>query len=291
MDSLPTAHCPLPTAHCLIDYLVVGHITQDLTPQGIVPGGTAAYAALTARSLGCSVAVVTACAPHAVLGPLADFPLICLPSPDSTTFENLYTPSGRQQVLRALAAPLDFAALPPEWRAPAILHLGPVAREVDPDWLGRFPGALVCLTPQGWLRQWDSDGRVSRAEWPQAEHWLAQAAAAVISVEDVNNDEATLHDFAHACPVLAVTEGERGSRVYWNTHVRRIPAPSVAALDPTGAGDVYAAAFFVRLRETRDPYEAGRFATQLAAVSVTRPGLAGAPTPAEAAAARTEVLG
>ena len=65
----------------------------------------------------------------------------------------------------------------------------------------------------------------------------------------------------------------------------------MAALDPTGAGDVYAAAFFVRLRETRDPYEAGRFATQLAAVSVTRPGLAGAPTPAEAAAARTEVLG
>ena len=42
-----------------VDYLVVGHITQDLTPDGPRLGGTATYSALTARALGLQVGVVT----------------------------------------------------------------------------------------------------------------------------------------------------------------------------------------------------------------------------------------
>jgi sugar/nucleoside kinase (ribokinase family) len=44
---------------------------------------------------------------------------------------------------------------------------------------------------------------------------------------------------------------------------------------------VYAAAFFSRLYTTRDPWEAARFATQLAAYSVTRSGLDSIPTQEE----------
>ena len=33
-----------------LDYLVVGHVARDLTPQGPQLGGTVAYAALTARA-------------------------------------------------------------------------------------------------------------------------------------------------------------------------------------------------------------------------------------------------
>ena len=60
--------------------------------------------------------------------------------------------------------------------------------------------------------------------------------------------------------------------------------------DATGAGDVFAAAFFVRLLETRDPWEAARFANRVAAVSVTRPGLQGIPTPTEVQQCLIEVL-
>ena len=49
-------------------------------------------------------------------------------------------------------------------------------------------------------------------------------------------------------------------------------------MDATGAGDIFATAFFIRLQETRDPWEAARFATQLSARSVTRAGLDGIPT-------------
>ena len=42
-----------------VDYLVIGHITVDLTPSGPALGGSAAYAALTARALGLRVGIVT----------------------------------------------------------------------------------------------------------------------------------------------------------------------------------------------------------------------------------------
>jgi hypothetical protein len=35
-----------------VDYLVIGHVAHDLTPEGWRLGGTAAYSALTARALG-----------------------------------------------------------------------------------------------------------------------------------------------------------------------------------------------------------------------------------------------
>ena len=63
--------------------------------------------------------------------------------------------------------------------------------------------------------------------------------------------------------VLAVTEGNRGARLFWHGDVRRFLPVEVQEVDPTGAGDVFAAAFFTRLYTTRDPWEAARFATQL----------------------------
>jgi sugar/nucleoside kinase (ribokinase family) len=60
--------------------------------------------------------------------------------------------------------------------------------------------------------------------------------------------------------------------------------------DPTGAGDIFAAAFFVRLYLTRDPWESARFANQIAATSVTRGGLDGVPTQEEVQENLIEVL-
>jgi sugar/nucleoside kinase (ribokinase family) len=61
-------------------------------------------------------------------------------------------------------------------------------------------------------------------------------------------------------------------------------------VDATGAGDVFAAAFFIRLQATRDPWEAARFATSIASRSITRPGLEGIPTRAEIESSLMEVL-
>jgi len=66
--------------------------------------------------------------------------------------------------------------------------------------------------------------------------------------------------------------------------------PQVQELDATGAGDIFAAAFFARFHQTRDPWEAARFAVNLAAHSVTRPGLSGIPTRTEIEHCKMEVL-
>ena len=100
----------------------------------------------------------------------------------------------------------------------------------------------------------------------------------MISREDVGGDEEWIEAMAHQTRILAVTEAEAGAVLYWNGDRRRFRAPEVEELDATGAGDIFATAFFIRLFATRDPWEAARFATQLSARSVTRMSLEGIPT-------------
>jgi len=61
-------------------------------------------------------------------------------------------------------------------------------------------------------------------------------------------------------------------------------------IDITDAGDIFAAAFFLRLYTTRDPWESARFATMLSAYSVTRVGFEGIPTPEEIRDCMVEVF-
>ncbi len=273
-----------------VDYLLVGHITVDLTPEGSRVGGTVTYAASMARALGLRVGIVTSWAAEIPLGPLQDIPVINFLADQSSTFENIYTPHGRVQKLHSVASSLDYYHIPEPWRSAGIVHLAPVAQEVEPGIVRNFASSLVGVTPQGWLRSWDQQGRVHASEWPEADFVLQRSGAAVISIEDVEGNEERVDEMAAACRVLAVTEGKDGARLYWNGDVRRFRPPEVEAVDETGAGDVFAAAFFARLFVTRDPWEAARFATSLASISVTRPGLEGIPTPEEIQASLVEVF-
>lgn len=273
-----------------VDYLVIGHVAHDLVPEGARLGGTAAYSALTARALGMRVGIVTASGPETSLASLNGIPVVALESPKSTTFENIYTEHGRIQYLRAQATRIDLNSVPEAWRHAPIIHLGPIASEVDATLPEGFSPTLLGLTPQGWMRQWNAEGRVSRAEWSNAEIALARANAVVISREDVNGDEELIEHMAHQTRVLAVTEGPAGAVLYWNGDRRRFRAPEVTEVDPTGAGDIFAAAFFIRLLATRDPWEATRFATLVATCSVTRVGLEGIATPREIEECMMEVL-
>jgi sugar/nucleoside kinase (ribokinase family) len=274
----------------LVDYLVIGHVAHDLTPEGSRLGGTVAYSALTARALGLRVGIVTASGPETTLESLHDIPVISIESPKSTTFENIYTEQGRVQYVRAQAARIDFNSVPETWRRTSIIHLGPIANEIDSILPKSFSPALLGITPQGWMRQWDSEDRVSPREWINADSALAQAGAVVMSREDVGGDDELIEHMAHQTSVLALTEGAAGAVLYWHGDRRRFRAPAVPEVDATGAGDIFASAFFVRLFTTRDPWEATRFATLIASHSVTRIGLDGIPTQAEVESSMMEVL-
>jgi sugar/nucleoside kinase (ribokinase family) len=261
-----------------IDYLAIGHITLDVTPQGKRIGGSVSYAALTAQALGLNAGIVTAWGEELPLGLLEEIPVINFGAEHSTAFENIYTPSGREQRVRTQAEFLEFHMIPEAWRSPRILHLAPVAREVSPRILKYFTDSTIGVTPQGWLREWDEKGRVQAADWEESGHVLSRADVTVLGLEDVRGDETKVQRMAADCPVLVVTDGKNGCTLYEHGKQHHIESPQVNEVDPTGAGDIFAAAFLVRYHLHGDAADAARFASQLASRSVQRHGLDGVPS-------------
>lgn len=273
-----------------VDYLIIGHITQDITADGLVLGGTASYAALTARAFGMKVGIVTSCAPDLFLPELEGIQVVRKPSIFTSTFKNNYTPAGRIQYIHHVAEKLVFDDVPPAWRNTPIVHLGPLANEIGPEMVKCFPTSQVDITPQGWLRGWDGDHIVTYRDWPEADQVLPYAQATVMSIEDVRGNEDVVAEFAALVSILVVTEGAEGCRVYWNSDVRHFRPPQENEVDPVGAGDVFASSFFIKFKQTQDPWESARFATLVAANSVTRKGILGVPTFSEIQALQTEIV-
>lgn len=71
---------------------------------------------------------------------------------------------------------------------------------------------------------------------------------------------------------LCVTLGTNGALLLEGDHLHRMPAFDVNAIDTTGAGDVFRAAFIYALLQRRKPIEILRFACAAAAISCTREG-------------------
>ena len=262
-------------------YVAIGHICQDLLPAGWMFGGAATYSSRLAHALGCTVQVITSLQPAVDVTPaLIDIEVLRYPAACTTTFENVYTSTGRQQTLHAVAERLSPDRFP-EARTADVVHLAPIAQEVDLGWLDHFPGALVGVTPQGWLRQWDPQGHVSPTAWAEAAFVLPRADAVIISIEDVAHDEALVQHWAAQARLLAVTRGAHGCTIHQQGVTYAVPTHAVEIVDATGAGDIFAAAFLVRLRQCGDPLQAAHFANCLASQSITRRGLESIPTPAE----------
>lgn len=263
-----------------IDYLVIGHLTKDDTPRGPQLGGTAAYAARTAQAMGLRVGLVTAWNQDvdSSLLKLDDLTIINENSTTTTTFENIQTSRGRVQTVHSIAPPLDYYHVPQLWRQAPMVHIAPVLHEVNPTIARNFPEAQILLTPQGWLRQWTPEGKIDCADWPEARHILRMVSTAVISEEDVRCNQEMIEDLAEAAPILVVTQGENGAMLYKDGQAHLVDTPKVDEIDSTGAGDIFAAAFFIQLYQTQDALEAVQFANLVAAQSVTRYGLAGAPS-------------
>lgn len=261
-------------ARLQIDFLAIGHICYDLVDGGRVVGGAAAYSAMAAQALGCRPAVVTSSAANENwAAELPGVPIHVVESPDTTIFENVYQPAGRVQTIHSVAGRLDATNVPPAWtRAPLVL-LGPIANEVDPGIIRLFSDSIVGVGPQGWMRRWDERGRVSAVDWADAAAILPLAAVTFIGPEDLN-DLSLIDEYARLANILVVTQGAGGCTVHFRGEQRSFPAPEVTLVDATGAGDIFATAYLLRLHQTRGDYwEAAIFANRVASRSVTRFGL------------------
>ena len=274
------------------DYLLIGHITADLTPEGRRLGGTASYATRTAKAFGLRVGVLTSAAqPEPLLDELRPYTeeIVSFPATSTSTFENIYGPMGRTQYIRGVAAPLRPDDIPADWLAAPLVHLAPLTDEVDPQIAHRFKDATVLLTLQGWLRRWDDDGRVRFKRWYDPAI-LQDIDIVVFSEEDIVEAPELEQEFAQSVRHLFVTRAERGGTYYRQGEPMQYDTPQVAVTNPTGAGDVFAAALLSSLYVTNNDMQASiRVAAWLGATAVTRWWLDGSPTSEEVQNALAEV--
>ncbi len=163
--------------------------------------------------------------------------------------------------------------------------LGPILGEVDSD-LARHVrqtiAAPILLDPQGLLRR-IVDGNIvhvmseSYAEIARISTVVKanEVEARVITGIDPRQDPegAVKALYQTGCKIAVVTLAEAGSIIYDGVNLYPIPAYATHAIDPTGAGDTYAAGFMTKYLETPDDLTAvGCFASSVASVMVENSG-------------------
>lgn len=273
-----------------IDYLVVGHVTQDLTEHGPRIGGTVTYSGLTAKNIGKKVGIITSIARSTNNSLLEGIQIYSKTSEFSSTFENIHTPNGRIQYIYHTAEQISLSDIPGLWLNSPIIHIGPIFNEIDMSILEFLPDDHFFMTPQGFLRQADKNGRIHPKAWEMSHEITRKATAIVISNEDIQYDEELIDELASQSKVLVVTENQGGARVYWHGDLRHFSSPEVPFVEDTGAGDIFAAAFFCRYADIHDPWEAAKFAIKLSAASVSRKYLESIPSKLEIEAALIDIL-
>jgi sugar/nucleoside kinase (ribokinase family) len=266
------------------DYTTVGHVTVDVMADGSRrPGGGAFYSALQAARLGWRARIVTrgvVAELEQLLAPYAaELELDVQGAPSTTTLATSIppgAPGARNQRMLAWAGAMTEPTVDTQ-----ILHVAAVARETGAHWRGR--ASFVGLTPQGLVRTWAALGAPVVAAQLDAALLPERCDAAVISSAERDSCAALLHGLNEhgaagraQAPLVAVTDADGPTQLLLGAGrsalvpVLRVPEPR----DDLGAGDVFAAAFFVALAEGSAPEDAARFASAAAAVRIAGEGAA-----------------
>jgi sugar/nucleoside kinase (ribokinase family) len=82
-----------------------------------------------------------------------------------------------------------------------------------------------------------------------------------LSIHDVGGDVAKAREMLDLVPMVALTRGWEGMDLMTRDGILKVPTLPRKEVDPTGAGDVFAAGFVLRYAECNDPLEAAAFAS------------------------------
>ena len=142
--------------------------------------------------------------------------------------------------------------------------LGPVMGELEEAFAPVFHLSLLGIGAQGWLRRLGRDNRVRQimpADF-HAHQMLRHARALFLSDEDIppGSPRPRSRTGRDHVQIIAFTRGYNGADICVRGNWRHIAAFPAKVVDPTGAGDVFAAAFLIRLWESGDVWKATRFA-------------------------------
>ena len=263
------------------NFVGIGHVSFDVIvgPNGRAaapePGGAAMFGARTAAGLSLNAGVITAAHDDYPFGRVGrGVPVRQRRTAHTTTFEATHDGRHRRHRLVASAGPMTEADVPPDWSRPEVLLAAPLAGELPPGCAEWFESQISCAIAQGWMRRWREDGE----EFIEPSPPPGLAGLDIVVVSDAEVPDELIPAWRSTCQVLAVTRGEAGVSIFEGD--RRIDVAGFPAevVDTTGAGDVWAAAFAIRLLETGETEHSARFANAAASLSVEKVGLSGIPT-------------
>jgi len=247
------------------DYVTIGHVTCDVLEDGSRrPGGGAFYSALQAARLDQRTLIITKGNQTEVgelLAPYRDeLEVRVLPAEHTTTLATSGMGAKRRQRVLAWAGPIKDTLEVDT----SILHLAAVARETPTRWTGRAD--FVGLTPQGLVREWKEEGGEVWLTPPDPQMLPQRFDALVLSHRERDCCEELL-----AGPgTIAVTAGSEPTELRLaDGAVEQVPVSATGEpRDDLGAGDVFAAAFFIALRDGHTPAEAAAYGNAAAAVRI-----------------------
>lgn len=276
--------------------LVVGAASRDIhadDPRGWRLGGTVSYSSLVAARLGVRVRAlvgvddVAATASELDVLRVAGVEVELVRLPKGPVFDNQQTPSGRIQRVHSTSDRIPVSALPSAWRTPTAALLGPVAGELSDDWAAAFPRqTYVAIAAQGLVRALAVGKPVETLPIRQ-NALLSRADAIAISAEDIASGAPPIRELLHPGQELLVTDGAKGALHIQldGTELRgryMPPLPVREAIDTTGAGDTFLAAWLAtRMLIGDHDWRALAVAAAMASLSVERLTIHEAPTRAD----------
>ena len=258
--------------------VVVGAVTEDRFGDTTRPGGAVLYATRAIEALGIRARVLASAPPGTEPEALHGHERTFVQTATGLRFG--IEIDGEERRLCVLSRPdraLTAGDLPAAWRDAEALMLAPLLLDdLDAASFLDLPVSRITLVAQGFQRQVSPTGDVTLLDEPAPALLAAGTArtSVFLSREEVATwpDEA-IDDLVASCARVVVTRGAEGADVYRAgeepLHVDAAPA---TAIDTTGAGDAFAAAFTAALTCGSSDAQAGALAARVAAATVEHVG-------------------
>lgn len=262
--------------------VLVGNLTIDENIIGTQihkgAGGSVYFLAKTFKNLGISSTIIS---PYGT-----DFPgkylskaNIIPTEPEfkkNLLFKNYYSNGKREQKIANYEEYLNFAWSQKLKLTPKdadILIIAPVLNNIDMQEIKKirdhFPKSFFCLLPQGFYRQIDPQGKICKSEMSMPADFIKTFDFICLSADDISDADGKGSYWSKMGPIVIITRADKGSSLYTGGHKTDMKAFSLSHVpNPTGAGDIFAAAFTFAYLKSKNIYQSMLFANATAAISL-----------------------
>lgn len=281
-----------------IDVAVIGHFSLDenISPRGTVInvlGGAPVYSATTFSKLGLNVGVCAGIGEDQHSNALQycktnniNYEGLTVYGSKTLHFKNIYDANeARIQICHNVPRKLKPQDLPSSYFQCVAHYVSPLVDELELgfiDFLRRMNSVLM-LDPQGLMRTINSEGKVTiNFDKEKLAKFFQKVDIVKIGKDEISAfglTELEIISFVKSCGVKIVilTRGKDSVIASFDSSVIEVDTIDVDVQDPTGAGDVFGAAFLAQYLKTSDLIESIRFANIVAGLKIRSKGPKGFP--------------